>query len=443
MIDVSPFLRRTPDSIALLSLLCALPLTGADSVRIKVDSSWNGLGAPSRSTIVIGGDNGKYSASGHRVAAQAVNDLIAVLKEPPVEKPSLENCGINLGWLNANVGPAQRDFIHRKLTARQTSFFRSYFTDVPSIQQAFESAFSGFHTDDYPEMRLSISQYGSEVSLHSRSQHPFMLPWVVEGNHQSTTFNCHISRAIAALLPGKFTNRDRLIISSALRWELTDQMMQRVQHDWDILDTEERVGQDLALIQGQFTLLESEIGCLSSVDVEAACGKRLTWNAELSGKSLPPNMKLGVSLPYDRDRLVGTDQFLAHVKDYVALVLSVPWFTDFMKQHPDTVVELRYVGERSLSPKALSDLAEDMKHHGKNELADRLVRDADKSAFLQIESSAGPWSRWVVFPNREMLLWYFKGESVLQWKATQFDAWDYYGLRSTCAIFEPDGALSR
>jgi hypothetical protein len=155
-------------------------------------------------------------------------------------------------------------------------------------------------------------------------------------------------------------------------------------------------------------------------------------------------MHLDVSLTYNNGRLAGADRFLARIDDYVALVRSVPWLAEFMSRHPNNKLELHYGPERSFDREAvLSDLTKELRDHRKDVLADRLIGEVDKCALLQIEALAGRWSRWVVFPNREMLLWCFSGDSALKWKATQLDGWDCGGfLRCTGVVIEPDGTLA-
>jgi hypothetical protein len=114
-----------------------------------------------------------------------------------------------------------------------------------------------------------------------------------------------------------------------------------------------------------------------------------------------------------------------------------------MSQHPDNKVELRYSRERSLGRKAvLADLGRELRDHHKNELADRLIEEFDKCALLRIESSAGRWSRWVVFPNQEMLLWQFHGDAALKWRVPQLAGWGCYGLRCTGVVIQPNGTLA-
>jgi hypothetical protein len=456
MVHVTLDLKGKGRSVLLLLLLSVSPTSGADSVRIEVRSSWTGLQGKTHSTVVIAGGNSKYSANGRPVAAEAVQSLYGALEEPPIEKPSLENCGIDARWLNANLEMAQRDFypIHPYVfkptppglsildtAPAQITQFRSHFTDFAYVRQAFEHDFKGHHFDDYPEMRVEVWRDGKKMSVHSNSQHLFMLPWIVDGNPKRVTFNCHISHSIANLLPSTFTNRERLLPGHDFRWVIAQEIGERMRHLWD---TEETLGPDVARIRARFTVLNSDVSCSARSDASAGGDNCLSWNADLKAPNLPAYMHLDVNLTYNNGRLVGVDQFLARIEDYVALVRSIPWLAEFMSQHSNYQLQLRYGGERSLSRKVeLSDLERGLRDQHKSKLVDRLVAESDKCALLQIGDSARHESKWVVFPNREMLLWWFDGDPTLKWKTTQLDGWDCdVIMRCTGVVVQPNGTLA-
>lgn len=114
-----------------------------------------------------------------------------------------------------------------------------------------------------------------------------------------------------------------------------------------------------------------------------------------------------------------------------------------MQTRPETTFELRYVDGRSLSPKAQTSLIEDLRTHGKKELAEVVSQKAADSAFIEINAGSGCWSRVIVLPTKDVLLWHLKCDSVLGFAAKDFDTWDYYGWRSTGMLVKPDGMLVR
>src|SRR5208283_1889171 len=157
-------------------------------------------------------------------------------------------------------------------------------------------------------------------------------------------------------------------------------------------------------IRARFTIVDSDVSCSPPSDASVDRDNCLSWNADLKAPNLPAYMHLDVNLTYNNGRLVGVDQFLARIEDYVALVRSIPWLAEFMSHHMNNQLQLRYGGKRSLGRMdELSHLGKELRDHHKNKLADRLVAESDKCALLTVANPTGRWSVWVVFPNGEML----------------------------------------
>ena len=122
-------------------------------------------------------------------------------------------------------------------------------------------------------------------------------------------------------------------------------------------------------------------------------------------------------------------------------MLSVSWLTRYLAAHPEANAELRYVDGRSLSMKAQASLMKDLQEHGKPELADRIAHQGAESAFLEIDSGSRCWSRVIILPSKEMIIWHFQCDSVLGFPARDFETWDFYGWRSVGALVKEDGTL--
>lgn len=92
-----------------------LSAAGPDAIRIEIDSSWGGLGAPTKGTLVITGSRGKYRSEERKIDDQAVESLLAALEQPVADQPLIEECGITQRWLLANYKGGLKDYTHRKL----------------------------------------------------------------------------------------------------------------------------------------------------------------------------------------------------------------------------------------------------------------------------------------------------------------------------------------
>jgi hypothetical protein len=433
--------------LALVAIAAVAPLHAQNAatiaqpgvITIEISSSWGGMGTPARAAVTITRQNGVYSSTLGKVDAKAVEELLAALDGPVMNKPSLEDCGAGEAWLTANYTRALEDYTHRKLarpSTKQVSLFKARFVDLHRAQADFEELFKQWHTDDFPKMSVTVKTGGQEYGIRSESQHPFLLPWYGTDRARGG-YSCRVSRALAPLFPKGFPNRDRLVLGDRLRSELTQQIMSSIRHDWDLLDTENRVGPELGPVFARFTVLESQISNLSSIDLDGD----QAWNAKLALQSWPSNFAIGASLPYHGKPLGGVDSLMVDAPRYAAAALSVPWLRKYVEGNSQVQVEMRYVNGRSISPKAIEGLREDMKGRGREDLLHAVAEHLAESVFLEVQDRPGCWSRIIVLPNGDSILWQFQCNSPLQLPAASFKTWDCYGWRCTGTLIAPDGKI--
>ena len=261
---------------------------------------------------------------------------------------------------------------------------------------------------------------GSATRLSSERQNIFMVPFTIDDQSDShLSYNTRISRAMAELLPTGFLNRERLN-GTELKSIVSERVMSRISDDLDLLETRNKIGPELKQLEGRYTLEQTAINYVSSVDVDTLGEKFPRWNAILRRNDLPQNILIGVSLPCDHDRLVTFDSFLRNMDSFVALSLSVPWLEKYLLAHRDVRMEIRFVTDRSASPKLVSYFLETAKALGAESLAARVTPILDQSAFVEFQERAG-WSRWLVLPDRRMILFDFQGDAVLGWNIADFN----------------------
>jgi hypothetical protein len=415
-------------------------LSSAQDLSITIKTTWAGLGEIRNpiTDVVISGNRGGYRVNGKHIEDGKVAAFLSAVDEPAVLAPSLENCGITPTWLERNQLKAVEDATPQKLKSlspAQIDLFRSHYTDLRLVQTLLEKMFDSFHTDDFPQISVRISRKDADdILLESDSQYPWMLPWF--GEPGTAGYNCHISQTLAALLPANAVNRSRLSVNDGFRYDLAQDVMGAIRDEWDKLDTDWHVGSQIAPILSRFDLTDTKLICRSSIDVDG-CG----WNATLSSPKLPTGLVVGVTLYRDQKyHLAGVGDFMRNIDAYMDLASSVPWLSSYVRQHPGISVEIRFVQDRSLSVNALKSLTEDLNKNGKSDLADRVIREKDAIVFLQVEET-GRWSRWIVFPDRKMLLWHFQTDSALGFKSAGMKVWNYYGWNGAGILVSPEGAI--
>jgi hypothetical protein len=167
-----------------------------------------------------------------------------------------------------------------------------------------------------------------------------------------------------------------------------------------------------------------------------------SWYAELVRSDLPKNIIIGISLSYRHNKLDTFPSFLQKIDGIINQVLSVPWLSKYISDNLTTEFKIRFVPDHSLSVKGKENFLDDLKKFGTNSLEDSIMKMLDDSVFVEVKEKLGPWSRWLILPDRRMVLWQIKGASVLKWKPADFktitihETKDWFAAK---ALIAPDG----
>jgi hypothetical protein len=179
-----------------------------------------------------------------------------------------------------------------------------------------------------------------------------------------------------------------------------------------LLFAAERLAGSLEALRQRFSIRQSSI---SSLQVRGK-GTKEIWEGVLQSSSLPSTVSLQVSLPVEGDRFAVPEGLAERMERVAALPFAVPWFKAFVEQHPGIEVILRFETDRSLPPEWLHMFVHDMNQGNAEQkaLGGEVERAAAEVTFLQVRSSDDRWSRWIVFPDRRMVLWDYHGDGVLE-----------------------------
>jgi hypothetical protein len=279
------------------------------------------------------------------------------------------------------------------------------------------------HTDDYPAASVEVVfDDDSKLVASSNSQFAYMLPWCV-GTEKKGTYNSAISRAVAALMPAKTVNKDRLA-DDDLAGELSEAVMGEIETAYDLRGVEDRVGTDLARLRSGYRITSATIdGWLRpeyGPDKFDSDHPEQNLHAVLHKGSLPPNVSDEVTLRDVNGRIQGIDGFLSSSAKYEDLVLSVPWLKQYITANPKVWVRITYVHDASLANEALGRFAADMKARGRNDLAEWARAQRTQIALIQVGVTYAE-SYWLVFPDKHLVLWRYQGPGgLLKWSPSDF-----------------------
>ena len=411
--------------LAVLSVTASFALSQVPKQveRVVIRSSWGGLGPRRDDRLEIVRGSRGFALQGKPVDSALVETLIRALQAPTIPHPQAANLGITPDWLRQHRhekeprAPAQGI----DTTPGQHSLYESAIMNPQVIAKTLPGLFNNMHTDDYPHVRLEVRfTDGTKLTATSDSQFPFMLPWSVDGNK---TFDAGISRALAALMPEKATNRERLA-GEELSDELIDGVMEQIENEWNLRGAEDTVGRDLARLRNSYQVKSAEMdGWLTpEYGPEKFNSEKteLSLHATLHKASMPANVFTALTLRAENGRLAGLDGFLKQASRYEELVLSVPWLREYIRQNPKVRISVVYVDDASMGLKALSTFRGDMKLREKFELTAEVEQQRKQIALVTAGDDYRD-SYWLIFPDKHLALWRYLGPGgLLRWKPEDF-----------------------
>jgi len=411
--------------------------------QVEIDSSWGGLGKPQTFHLTIRADMADFDP-------KRVQGLVEALGATRIAHPTRGNLGLSGDWLKANA--------RRVLSERNLNFSDEAenlqrlqidtFSDVGVVDRLLPQIFDSRHTDDYPSVRVRVTfADGTIVSAESHAQGPYMLPWTITPGGR--TYDARIARAVAALLPARTVNRDRLN-GDDLPHHLADAVLGSLKERLDRLDAGNRAGSALNELRKQFNVERSEVnpyhGPAYGKQWEGPGAHETNLHVRLHRAALPGNLVTNGVFLHSDGKTEGIEGFLARGAKYESMVTSTPWLWSYIRSHPKVDIEILYVHDVSFGDHALETFAKDMQARGKLELID-LVRLQQREITLLVALGRATASYWLLFPDHRMVLWRFEGSfDLLKWKSADFGeprCGDYQGLHTGCpgAEITPEGTL--
>lgn len=421
--------------------------------QIKIVSTWGGLGDAQKSELLITHKPNGYYAKGDRIEKQKIDDLLSAVDAPEIIGFQAANLGITQAWLNANAEPAIKEYADAYISnaeLNQKELYLSTFKNLSLVEKLLPRVLSGGWTDDYPRFTVEIIELdGSKSIVSSDAQPTLMLPWEVEKNGaQTETYNADIPRALFALLPKKFANKERLS-GEELRRALANSVMREIERDWEWLNAENKAGGSLNVLKLNYRIVSTEINPTHGIDhgEKWAEGKPSKNNlfAVLTKEDFPKTLSVRLILPYQNGKVENIDLFQNKIEKYKDLVLSVGWLKSYIEKNKS--VQLRFVQNRSFSDKALQTFTTDMNKIGKSDLIAEVEKQKEEIALISVGGGLDYYqSYWIVFPDKKVLLWRYGFAALINWKGEDFaknECSDYQNSVIKCVgtFISPEGTI--
>lgn len=422
--------------------------------EIKIVSSWGGLGTPGTSELVITATKKGYRANGDSVDPARVEKLIAALYARPIPEVDATDLGITQQWLDQNADAAAEEYSSGYLARaepNQRELFYSSFRDLKFIKGVLPSVFRGGWTDDYPNLEVDVTEMnGTGFVVRSRSQPIYMIPLEIEKNGSTTrTFNSHVARAIADLVPKKFSNRDRLA-GTDFRGRLAEAVIGKIEPEWERLHAVNIVGPDLAELTKTFSVKSVEINAYHGIDhgKEWKKGEKTESNLYLvlKNEAMPECLAIRLIEPVVDGKVQNVDAFSSTIGSYQTRVLSIEWLRK-LATSGRFPIWLRFVKDASMSEKAVETFTEDMRLLGKTELVSEVAQHRREIALISVGGGLDYYqSYWLVMPDRRVILWRYGYNFGLGFALNDFASKTcptYHSGTVQCvgAVISPDGEV--
>jgi hypothetical protein len=421
--------------------------------EIKIESDWGGLGPSQHTEVIVRRKNGKYYRGHKSVDPRLVEELVSALKQPAVKEPDFVNLGVTPQWRKENAVraavKARENFVDG--AQNQQDLYVKSFNDDALMGKVLTGMFRTIRTDDYPSVKVEVTlEDGSVLTAMSHSWDDFMLPWGVSGN-EGGTFNADISRAVAALMPKKATNRERLA-GEGFDADLAEAVLRYIEKDWKLLDAENKLGSALEEIRREYDIESAEINPYHhpeyGVEWDSKRPHETNLHAVLHRKNAPPDYVVALTLRVTNNRAEGVEQFLRESQKYETAPLCIPWLADYVRGRPPYPVRVAYVHDKSFSDKALRVFTNDMHAIGRDDLAEE-AKKRQAEITLLMTGLGYHEGYWLVYPDKHLVLWRYGARSgLLKWTQNDFPASrcsEYQEVTGGCvgATVNPDGSLAK
>ena len=448
-------MKKILSIILILFLNCIFTFAQTREVKeIKITSAWGGLGTPQKSEILITHKPKGYYSKGNKIEKQLVDNLINAINEPEIKEFQAANLGITQDWLDANaeIGVKEyADYYFSVAAPNQKELYLSSFRNPQSVEKLLPSVLRGGWTDDYPGFGVEITELDESKTIVGSDEQPsFMLPWEIVRNGKTIqTYNANISRSLVALLPKKFTNRERLS-GENLRRILAESVMREIKDEWQLLDAQNKAGNTLNALKQNYKILSAEINSNHDFDFgdEYKKDKILEKNIHLMLKKTdyPSSFSIQLKLPIQNEKVENLDNFQSKINKYQDLVFSISWLKNYIESGKINI-ELRFIRNRSFSEKAMKKFAADMNKIGKSELVLEVEKEQENIALIGVGGGLEYYqSFWLVLPNKKVILWRYRYPMLLNLNEKDFQANECTdniaaGLKCIGAVISPDGTI--
>jgi hypothetical protein len=252
--------------------------------------------------------------------------------------------------------------------------------------------------DDDHEVLVTLKlSDGSVVTVHSDSKAMLMLPWVItQAGTSRTTFDPAVTNAIFSFLTPSDPNYT-LLSRSVLLDQMPLLVADEISADWNKVPKYD--------VKPLISALEKRYNVHVSPNYNPVAPGSLVWDTGLWWDDSPPGVGANVRLPIVNNAILNT-QAIPTARNFMLVATQLPWVQRVLKANPDfkLTVEMETDSTISMTPGEQQTFLANLRELGKNDRAAVVAPEMQK-AFEVIIDQPRTFSVWIIFPNRDAILW--------------------------------------
>lgn len=387
------------------------------------------------------------------VDKKLVQRLVEAAAQPPLEHLDISRLGVMQKGLNARALQAYQTKKEGMESKWMGERCEPPLCSGPTYKQVFIKNYTNIAEVDYQlkdyyyQLMWSDMTLGFWVSLtfkngdtwefFSFNQREFLLPWTVQRSGKKfKTYAPEISRAVYGLLPETHfkskpdNNRDRALYalqfnrkwlgSDPYQLWMNELLIFPVMRDLKIAKASQVLGEKMKIIQSQFKILKMSIDDSDSKGQYNLSG---LWEK----KGILPKVKIDISESINLKNSDDVEKLVEQTNARVQRVLNVEWFKDWLEENKSNIDHWKIdITSPGGTYESIDMTAIYLKKYKYKTWVSRIKKQRNEMVSITVDHEAWPmkeigkFTRWLVFPNGEMILWVTNMEQVHTWNRSKY-----------------------
>lgn len=310
--------------------------------------------------------------------------------------------GFDQNYLSKNAESiAKSYFKYANCSHIEKNYFIKMIKETDAEKFILPWSFYDLSMSDYPTCAIQLIFPSDTFHIYSNNQNAYMIPWKMNDKYES--YNQNISMIFSSIIPySDYSNKERLYGENILQKKISNQIYTSYcEPKFKLDELSKLLKEEMDTINKYFHVYSPFTGCMSSIDWDCFEQGEI-WGANLKLKS--DNISFNVTMKNNNINPGSIIPLIDQIDDLLSRLNNNKKLMDIKNSQKTSSLEIHFVENKSLSDKAQSTLLKKLPNHLKN----TYLKYLDQAIFLDLKNENG-YSRWLLFPNNDLMLWQYTG----------------------------------